>query len=168
MSSVKDAAAEIVALINASPRSPRVEEIEAIIARCGTPGTSPGGLDLTPCAAEFLRTDEGLRMVIAETDISPPTSVPASDYEKAMARQEAAHNELAAVAERIWAQPGDVLACAYVANAYCGYPWDLAANRRRYPLPDPDDEENANDGRATEELIVRVLELATREGAHHG
>ena len=35
---VHDAAATIVALINASPRSPRIEEIEAIIARAiGTP-----------------------------------------------------------------------------------------------------------------------------------
>jgi hypothetical protein len=158
MSSVKEATAEIVALINASPRSPRVEEIEAIIAKCGTTGTSPVGFGLSPHAAEFLRADESFRMVLAATDSLPSDPNHAADE----ARQEAANKEVSAVARRIWAQPGDVLACAYVANAYCGYPWDLAANRRRYPLPDPDDDENADDGRATEELIVRVLELASK------
>ena len=38
---VKDAAAEIMTLINARPSSPRVEEIEAVIARAVGPATSP-------------------------------------------------------------------------------------------------------------------------------
>jgi hypothetical protein len=100
-----------------------VEEIEAIIAKCGTTGTSPVGFALTPGAAEFLRTDEALCMVLAATDSMPGDPNYAADT----ARKDKANAEVSAVARRIWAQPGDVVACAYVANAYCGYPWDLAA-----------------------------------------
>ncbi len=41
MSTVREAAAEIVALINSSPQSPRLEEIEAVIAKA-VPATLGG------------------------------------------------------------------------------------------------------------------------------
>jgi hypothetical protein len=55
---VQEAAAEIVRLINASPRSPRQEEIEAILAKAVPSGTAPATPLLTKIRKTAARLDE--------------------------------------------------------------------------------------------------------------
>jgi hypothetical protein len=99
MSTAQEAAAAIVALINSSPRSPREEEIEAIIAKLATdaharPALSPVHLRYRELLAE-LRTYE------------EPGVAEGEEGDAAFA---AFQKKVSAFEREIWAKPAETLA----------------------------------------------------------
>ena len=124
MSTVREAAAAIVQLINASPRSPRQEEIEAILSRIGT-ATPSGAPPMSPAHAEHMREwrtliDEHMREFenVDEAGMTP-AEIDADD-----ARMSAHIEVVDALQARIFAVPartwGDV---ALYAQAACWEYW---------------------------------------------
>ena len=156
-SPIKEAAAAIVALIHSSPRSPRVEEIEAVIARVGS--ISPAAMSPTH-AAHYA---EWRRLIEEHTRAWPPFT---SDGGKSEEASEAADARMSAhlgtmddLALRVFAVPartwGDVLlfaeVCLWVHHAGI----DAEAPQGRAQLHEMG---FANCGDATDKALTALLE----------
>ena len=113
MSRTRQAAAEIVALINASPRSPRVEEIEAILANIVPSSTAPATPLLTEIRETAVRLEDAFA-VYAEC-------VPRHPNEEALqARIDQIQSELEGLGNQIPNPPQtftDLVAWAEIARA---------------------------------------------------
>src|SRR5262245_31959936 len=98
---VQKAAAAIVALINASPRSPRQEEIEAIIAKVASAEPSASPVALSPEHRKY-------RELLAEiAKFEEPGYADGEEGDAAFAAQE---EEEMALERQIWSKPAETLA----------------------------------------------------------
>ncbi len=120
----KDAAAEIVTLINSRAQSPRPREIEAIIARVAPAyGSSAELAQPLPEALEFLSLRETyLERLRVHGGMTPGSS----GYQQAEAECDAASEALCALADRIWETTprqtwGGVVARALLADHYSDF-----------------------------------------------
>jgi hypothetical protein len=112
--SITEAAAAIVALINASPRSPRQEEIEAIIAKHATSAAAPA----TPMVAEIRDTVARLDEAFAVLGKVRPTDK--ASEEAAQARVDELQDRLEELGNQIPDPPetlADLMAWAEIAKA---------------------------------------------------
>ena len=139
--SVEQAAAQIVALINASPRSPRQDEIAAVIARtAATPPTLP---ELAPEHLEY-------RRLIAEAKKQDDEGIP--DGEDGDAAVEALQSKIMALERKIWSTPARTLADVLLRG-------EIALHNENGIMDSLNDAEAYYDERATAQLIQAVVDV---------
>jgi hypothetical protein len=150
----KDAAAEIIALINSRAQSPWPQEIEAVIARISPASSAVSGHALT-CTdrGQLAQWDSILRQHVADTK-------KACDDDAECDRLD---NLLAATCEALWAQPVQSLDDVFVRLAVCVH-WNspLHIGDPAYPncAVDPAPVEGGDmDSRALAYLVRGLLDL---------
>jgi hypothetical protein len=141
MSTTQEAAAAIVALINKSPRSPRPEEIEAIIAKLATGAQAAPTLSLV-----HLR----YRELLAELRTYEEPGV--SEGEEGDAAFAAFQEKVIAFEREIWAKPAETLADVLLLG-------EIALHNENGLMDALDEPDPYLDDRAAAELIKAVTNV---------
>jgi len=152
---VSTAAAAIIRLINSSPRSPRQDEIEAVLAKAMAPQpmASPTPSAMPPLSPEHLQYREAIAE-IARNEKAPPGL---SDEESDAFHGRLAEQEMA-LARKIWATPAKTLADVLLRA-------EVALHNENGIMENLDDPEAYYCERSAAQLIQAVIDVLG--GADH-